>query len=265
MATTVFDTLGVLTELVPAPGNTTAMAVQGTATNDSAAAGFVGEYLETRMATVAATGTTFTASATVPVMTAAAHGLVALQAVTVSNSGGGLPTGLSATTNYYVLGGAALTSGTFQLASTLANAVAGTPIQPSGAGTGTQTVHGACYLATTVASDICGLALTAGDWDVDALVFPGYGASTSVTAYNLWIAQVGASAAPTTAANVLLQGLSGSQVATANTTNTTQCWTSAGTLRVSLASAGYLALAAVATFTVSTLQPQALLRARRVR
>ena len=238
--------------------------ILGTTTNDSAAAGMIGEYDSNSMTTVGATGTTFTCAIASPgVFLATAHGLSDLQAVYVSTTGT-LPTGFSATTIYYTTLGFT-TANSFQLSSTLANAVAGTSINATGASVATCTVHQGCYLASTTAADICGLYLQPGDYDVDALVFPGYGSSTSVTSVALWIAQVGGSAVPTTAALVLAQGLSGTQVATANTANTTQCWTSAGTLRVSLSAAGYLALATVCTFTVSTLIPQALLRARRVR
>lgn len=81
-------------------------------------------------------GQTFTA-ATTDSCTATAHGLLTGDQVLVSNSGGGLPTGLSAATYYYVI---KLTADTFKLASTLANAVAGTAVDISGTGTGTQTI-----------------------------------------------------------------------------------------------------------------------------
>lgn len=236
----------------------------GSSTNDSAPVGAIGEYQACAMTGLVA-GVTFTCPTANPgVLTlASGAGFNNLQAVTVSNSGGALPSPLAATTNYYIFNWNPATL-TCSLATTLANAVAGTGISIT-VGTGTQTIVPAVYLATTVASDICGLALSAGDWDVDALVFPGYGASTSVTSWALWIAQVGASAQPTTAANVLGQGLTAVPNATANTTNTAGTWQTNGTLRVSLSAAGYLALACQATFSVSTLQPQALLRARRVR
>ena len=176
-----------------------------------------------------------------------------------------MPTGLSATTNYYIsnLNVSALTC---NLSTTLANAIAGTVITTTGNGTGTQTLHGACsFVTSTDTYDICGLALTAGDWDVDAVVFPGEASSVSVTTWELWIAQAGGSAVPTTAANILAQGLTGNQVATASTSTANNTWGTSGTLRVSLSTAGYLALAGNATFTVGTVSPQALLRARRVR
>ena len=239
--------------------------IAGTVTNDSVQAGSIGEYQASTMTQVAATGTVFTMATTNVCSLTSAAGLANLQAVTVTNSGGGLPTGLSVTTNYYIanLNVGALTC---NLASSLANAIAGTFITTTGAGTGTQTLHGACsFVASTNTYDICGLALTAGDWDVDAVVFPGEAASVSVTTWELWIAQAGGSTVPTTAANILAQGLAGNQVATASTSTANNTWATSGTLRVSLATAGYLALAGNATFTVGTLSPQALLRARRVR
>lgn len=238
--------------------------ILGTTTNDAAPVGEIGEYQATAMTGLVA-GVTFTCPTANPgVLTLASlNGLANLQAVTVSNSGGALPSPLVAATNYYVfnLNPTALTC---SLATSLANAQAGTGISIT-VGTGTQTIVPACSLATTVAADICGLALTAGDWDVDAIVYPGLGASISMTTFQLWIAQVGASAAPTTAATVLAQGLSGNQVATANTSTINNTWQTAGTLRVSLSAAGYLALAALVTFSAGSVSPQALLRARRVR
>lgn len=58
-------------------------------------------------------------------------------AVTVSNSGGGLPAGLSAATNYFII---KLSPTTFQLATNIQNANAGTAINITTNGTGTQTV-----------------------------------------------------------------------------------------------------------------------------
>lgn len=238
--------------------------IAGTVTNDSAQAGSVGEYQASAMTQVAATGTTFTMATTNVCSLTSAAGLNNLQAVTVSTSSA-LPTGLSTATNYYIanLNVGALTC---NLASSLANAIAGTFITTTGNGTGTQTLHGAAsFVTSTNTYDICGLALTAGDWDVDAIVFPGEAGSVSVTTWEVWIAQAGGSTVPTTAANILAQGLAGNQNATASTSTANNTWATSGTLRISLATAGYLALAGNATFTTGTLSPQALLRARRVR
>ncbi len=71
--------------------------------------------------------------------TATAHGWTTGQLVSLINVGGALPTGLSTLTNYYVI---RLTANTFSLATSLANALAGSAIAvayPGGAGTGTHT------------------------------------------------------------------------------------------------------------------------------
>lgn len=88
--------------------------------------------------TVAApTAKTFTVDdATDIITTASAHGLVTGNVLRVSNSGGALPTGLVGATDYFVI---LLSTTTFKLASSLANAQAGTAIDITTAGTGTQT------------------------------------------------------------------------------------------------------------------------------
>jgi hypothetical protein len=78
----------------------------------------------------------FTADAVTDIFTSAAHGFVTGLKVQVSNSGGALPAGLSAATDYFVI---RLTADTFQLATSLADALAGTPQLITTNGTGTQT------------------------------------------------------------------------------------------------------------------------------
>lgn len=78
----------------------------------------------------------FTAAVT-DICTKSAHSFVTGIVVQVSNSGGALPTGLSAGTNYYVT---RIDGDTFYLATTLANALAGTKIDITGAGSGTHTI-----------------------------------------------------------------------------------------------------------------------------
>ncbi len=82
-------------------------------------------------------GQTFTA-ATTDICTATAHGLKTGDKVRVSTSSA-LPAGLSASTTYFVI---YLTADTFKLATTDANAVAGTAIDITDTGTGTHTVTG---------------------------------------------------------------------------------------------------------------------------
>ena len=80
---------------------------------------------------------TFTADAATDVMTKTAHGFKTGLVVRVSNSGGALPSGLLAATDYYVI---YVSADTFKLATSLVNANAGTAINITTNGTGTQTV-----------------------------------------------------------------------------------------------------------------------------
>lgn len=77
---------------------------------------------------------TFTADAGTDIFTAASHGYEAGDPVTLTNSGGALPAGLSTSTTYYVL---APTTNTFQL-STTSN---GSAVDVTDAGTGTHSVR----------------------------------------------------------------------------------------------------------------------------
>lgn len=80
---------------------------------------------------------TFTANAATDICTTSSTVPNTDTAVTVSNSGGGLPAGLSAGTVYFII---KVSSTTFKLATTIANAEAGTAIDITSNGTGTQTV-----------------------------------------------------------------------------------------------------------------------------
>lgn len=75
---------------------------------------------------------TFTASSATQLITSNSHGLSNEDAVLVTNSGGGLPGGLSAATTYYVINA---TTNTFQLSAKLGGAA----VTLSSNGTGTQT------------------------------------------------------------------------------------------------------------------------------
>lgn len=85
----------------------------------------------------AALSTTFTAVAATDIITISAGAPSTGTAVTVSNSGGALPAGLSAATNYFVIN---VSPTTFKLATSVANANANTPIDLTTNGSGTNTV-----------------------------------------------------------------------------------------------------------------------------
>lgn len=81
---------------------------------------------------------TFTA-ATTDICTATAHGYFTGDRVRLTNSGGALPAGLAAATDYYVI---KLTADTFKLATTDALATAGTAVDVTGTGSGTHSIVG---------------------------------------------------------------------------------------------------------------------------
>lgn len=71
-------------------------------------------------------------------ITETGHDLTTGLKVRVSNSGGGLPSGLSGSTDYFVI---VVDEDTYKLASSLANAQAGTAIDITTQGTGTHTLE----------------------------------------------------------------------------------------------------------------------------
>lgn len=75
---------------------------------------------------------------------AGTHTLVTGSPIVFANSGGALPTGLTAGTTYYVIN--TTSTSTFQVASSEANALAGTAIATTGAGSGTHTFSQVGYL-----------------------------------------------------------------------------------------------------------------------
>lgn len=81
---------------------------------------------------------TFTAEADDDTLTGEAHGFLTGDGpVRVSNAGGALPGGLEAGTDYWVI---KISNDTYQLATSLANAEAGTQVPLTTDGTGTQTI-----------------------------------------------------------------------------------------------------------------------------
>lgn len=114
---------------------------------------------------------TFTANSSNEQCTATAHGLNTGDGpVRVSNSGGALPAGLAAVTDYFVI---KVDANTFSFATSLANALAGTAIDLTTNGTGTQTLlHQAGQLSPLLPFLITGNA--AGNWFSIEIVDPAY-------------------------------------------------------------------------------------------
>jgi len=145
---------------VSAAGGLTINRVSGTTTNDNAPTGKVGEFMSCLGSNQSAAVTITIASP--GVITWTGHGLTTAAAFTLTTTGA-LPTGLTAGTTYYAI---VLNSNTIEAATSVANAFAGTPVNTSGSQSGTQTGTASANLANAVPVDICGLQLTAGDWDI---------------------------------------------------------------------------------------------------
>lgn len=94
---------------------------------------------------------TFTANATTDLGTHTAHGFTSSgNRAWVSNSGGALPTGLAASTDYYLIT-SDTTPNTFAFATTYENAINAVKINLADAGTGTHTLQ---YVGTTKAKQV---------------------------------------------------------------------------------------------------------------
>lgn len=150
---------------VSSAGTFTISSVTATATNDDATSGKVGYYKRSGGSKSGTETDTVTISNASPgIVTLASHGLDIGTCVYLTTTGA-LPTGLTASTNYYV-SSQSFAAGSFALSTSLANAIAGTSINTSSAGSGTHTLHRRAILTTATPLDIAGLSLPAGDWDV---------------------------------------------------------------------------------------------------
>jgi len=240
-------------QLVQSPIN--GAQLPGSSAADSANAGNVGEIISSTCPSAATTATVTISQASPGVVSWTTHGFTTACPVVFTTSGS-LPAAIVSGTVYYVVP-STITASTFSVATTIANALAGTGINTATASTPTTTGTAGAAEATTVALGMTGLALTAGDWDCYGELTRGLGATTSVTllktSINTSIADgalnTGTMAQFGTAANVMAN-------------DTTQI---VGPVRVSIASTTNYFLVGDDTFTVSTNKTYGTMRCRRVR
>lgn len=229
--------------------------VQGTNTNDSAAAGYVGEFVTCRATAESSTVTISNGSPAV--VTWGGTALVAATdnySVVRFTTTGTLPTGLSPGVNYYMV----VTGGTtFNVASSVANAIAGTYINTSSAGSGTHTAIRNAILTSSNSSDIGGLSLTAGDWDVWVT---GVLVPAATTTYTLL-----AIAANTVSATLPNLGSDGYVIQFISGTGLANFSFGTSSLRVSIASTTTIFGLVQLNFGVSTATGYGAISARRVR
>ena len=156
----------------------------GTTTNDNATAGNIGELISSNCPTAATTVTITIANPAV--ITWTAHGITSACPVVFTTTGA-LPTGLTAATVTYYVVPSSITTNTFQVATTVANALAGTSVTTTGTQSGTQTGTEAAVLSSGLPTDVTGISLTAGDWDVWGMLWTVPAGSTTSTLQTAWV------------------------------------------------------------------------------
>jgi hypothetical protein len=238
---------------LPVPGQ-----IPGTATNDDAAPGNVGEYVQCLVPAASATVTISQASPAVVSWTA--HGRSIGGAVNFTTTGA-LPTPLTVGTTYYI-SSQNFTANSFCLSTSVANALAGVSINTSSAGSGVHTGRGGVENVTNVVVDIAGISLTAGDWDVWTNTFFVMNASTVITAgigcFSLTSATLDTTMLRAGILSIPAAGFTGG--GTSGNVSVT-----AGPARLSLATTTTVFFVGFATFTTSTLRMYGGIAARRVR
>ncbi len=152
----------------------------GSTTNDNATAGNFGEYLDTGSSNNNASATVTMTIASPCVVTWTAHGFTVGNATTAVKftTTGALPTGITSGTTYYIK---AIDANTFNVATSVDNAFAGTFVNTSGSQSGVQTGDIRIVMSSGARQDVAGIRLAAGDYEVGGQMLKGAGTTTTVT------------------------------------------------------------------------------------
>lgn len=212
--------IGQLTQLTIAPasgdtinGNTGNLIISGVGsrvvlvptTGSNWQAYTVGDFVTSGACPSNASTATVTITIAAPgVITDTAHGLTGACAV-VYTTDGALPTGITSGTTYWVVP-SSITTNTYSIATTVANALAGTKITTSGTQSGTQTRTSGTPITSTTAANITGVSLSQGRWECRATISRVLASNTSVTVLKGGISATTATVdAQGTAASTFLQ------------------------------------------------------------
>ncbi len=233
---------------VAAPGQ-----VPGSATNDTANAGNVGEILN---ALTPGTTATVTISIASPAVISWSGNTLTVGGAVQFSTNGALPTGISAATTYYVIAAGFSAGVSFEISAT----PGGTAIITTGTQSGTQTANTAIPLTNNGNVNIAAVNLTAGTWDVDGWATLTGGATT-VWAYFF-------SNITPTSGTINLSGTNdfSSTVPAAGFQSVTGSWTATtGPVRYNVATSQIVYLMCIVGFSTSTASCAGQLRATRVR
>lgn len=237
-------------------GPTTGGNTPGTTTNDNAAPGNVGEIKSSTCPSAATTATVTISLASPGVITWTSHGFTTACPVVFTTTGS-LPVAIVAGTVYYVVP-STITTNTFSVATTLANALAGTGINTASASTPTTTGTAGAAEANTTAIGMTGLALTAGDWDCVGQLTRGLQAGTS----NITVLKTSIN---TSIADGSLASGTMTQFSTAANVQTGDHTDIIGPVRISLSSTTNYFLIGDDAFSAGTTKTYGTLRCRRMR
>lgn len=227
--------------------------IPGVTTNSNAAAGIIGEYASSTVPNKSSTVTFTIASPLIVNWTA--HGLNNLSPVVFTTTGA-LPTGITAGTVYWTCN---VTTNAFNIATSIANAIALTKVNGTGSQSGTQTATSGLPLSTGSPLSLTALSLTAGDYDVWGTVAYTAGSLTTATAFQGSIGQSNNSLGtiPNNGAYTQL----GISVAAAGLEPVLPV----GRTRISIAGTTTIYLVTQSTFATSTMTGYGFIGARRVR
>ncbi len=234
---------------------TLSMPPVGTKTNDNASAGFFGEIIEANCAVATSGASVAFTNATPTVGTWSGSPWSGTGTFTCPmNITANAPTGLSTGTNFWVV---PINATTFHVATSAANAIAGTFAATTGASS-TANLTTTALITTTNTFNLGAVALTAGDWDCSASIIYNPAAATSVTNLEQGISQTSATQGAfgtftdfETAANVM--------------TATSSPVFATPTVRESLSATTNVFSVTTTIFTVSTNAASSDLRCRRAR
>jgi hypothetical protein len=233
-------------------GSVTTDELTCSATNDSADAGKIGEYIEAGGTASSATVTISNASPAV--VSDTGHGL-SIGSVLNFATTGALPAGLSVGTNYYV-SAQGFSANSYSVSTSVANALAGISVNTSDAGSGTHTRVSNAVVASVTNIDLVGISLSPGDWVVSGNMRFSPGATTTVNSYQGGVNTVSATLPP-----IMDIGILGyNALVLANASGVV-----APPRRISLAATTIVYLVARANFGTSTLNATGKIWARRVR
>lgn len=237
--------------------------IPATTTNDNASTGNVGQYLSVNCPGIGSNATVTITIATPAVVTWTSppfHNTAINQdnCPIVFTTTGALPTGITAGTTYWVIA-SSISGNTFQIATSVTNALAGTAVATSGTQSGVQTATASAGLVSATAKSITGLQIPAGDWEISGMCtqYPNGATTSSGFFCNINGTENTLNSVP---ADNMAIGINGASMSAG-----TQNFLPTNTGRFSFSTPTNVFLVVQDTFAVNTMNAAGLIHARRAR